>query len=233
MVPPKKKRVPPVDPPVPPKKSRRQPVTAEHVVAAQLGGRGRDLEKLRLSAGFYYALSDVTIAEMVRQPPFDQVSGKMLSQWSQQDGWVARRRESEDRARRLVESQMGAQLLRMYRAELAVLVGLFDDATAKLKNAMPNSYEGMLGAIIKLVGTMDTWRQKIEARRPDSAPGNGAAVGVVPAALAPAGATPLSPDEARLLGRELMRARREAMRGQVQQDTAAPPTDTPMKDDEG
>jgi hypothetical protein len=230
VIPRKKKKV------VPLKKPRRTPVhavlpaAALAVVSADRIAAVTGEQALRFAAGILYEYSRLTVEELATRPGFFKtITLNTMRRWATEDNWIDRRQQKLDYFRDFVSDHIGTEIVQARRHELSVLSSLFQETVAQLQASRPSTYEGMLQALVKLAMLMDSWRDKITGQLTTHTPktmeeaetggeagkGKGEVPTATPVALGNKLDTlskKLTPDEARALGRELMRIRRQVVR---------------------
>lgn len=220
---PKKKKKKPASPKRKPVKAaavkqRGQMVAVSSVLPFDAEIDDTNLDTLRRWACQYYTLSvnQVSLSEMSKTPPFSRVPKRTLEKWSSDDGWVSKRREAQERIRQIVEQQLGNEIAQERMNQLKELQRVYDEGIRQLTDETEggrlraNSFEGAVGAVVRLADLMDTWREKL-ARQVG---------GVIESTEAGAGdgddrvytpAPKLSVDEARSVVKEILRMRRDSI----------------------
>lgn len=137
--------------------------SADIVSVSQREGRNRDW--LRRLAGIHYttSLEGISIRAMSEDPIFSSVAEETLEHWSMRDGWVARRNQYYDGIEAQTRRQIGEEQLKATIEQVKDLEAIAGKIHTKLSNdeVDPGTYEGMAGALLKVVGMINDMRTKI------------------------------------------------------------------------
>ncbi len=170
---------------------------------------------LRYAAGLYFT-TDIrcgTIDQLQRHPVFQEVPLSTLYQWASRDKWIARREDLLNRWREMIEKKIGESIVQKRVKDLEKLERLFDVGFEQLeKNAVEaKSWEGVAGALVKLMSLMDELREKIATQL------NPAADMLMSPAASPVAqmAPKVTDDEARAAAKLIIQQRRAGIRAKM------------------
>ena len=178
MTPPKK---PPVRTPVPKvKKPAKRPPTKKpstfgvrpRTRATEITGVTEDevpgAAWLRYAAGSEYItnFAGLSIRELAKRSPFDQVSPASLTRWAVEDEWVRRRQQyfqtiTHEAEKRLQEKLIRARVDQLSKME-DIAIQMADEILSGIVQA--KSKEGMVTALVRLLESSEAMREKLAAQ---------------------------------------------------------------------
>lgn len=164
---------------------------------------------LRLLARSYYCFEHpkVSLAQMNRIWPFNNVSLKTLQNWSSREEWPTRRREAEEVWTARVRAEIGDRIVKDRLDQLAKAERVVSNAQKLLASGLePKSYEGMVNAWVRASRFLDELREKVVAAIPENS--------ARPENAAPPMDVRLTPEEASAAALTIVRMRREKMRAE-------------------
>lgn len=214
-----------------PKRKRKTATVKTEIIPVQAEDGRYDRQYIRHVAGLLYTTSSekMSLSILEKHPLMVQegVTVASLERWSRDDDWVARRQTFLENLRKGLEKQIGTELS---RARVEFLDGLYsvrEDLLDKLSTnaAKPNSYEGLVNALVKLSDQIDKMQEKLAGslvpQSFDVAPGSTSAL---PGEAVQQMTPKLSPAEARAGALAIVRKRREDLRQKLaQSDEDGPP----------
>lgn len=179
----------------------------------------KSLFYLRWAAGVYFSTSinGVTIRDISTHPVFSAASHDQIKKWAADDGWIEQRRSMLERIRTTIEARIGGEIVQYRLGQMKDLQEVYTKSIDILMNrsgGMPpvvNSYEGLLNATIKLVTTLDEFREKFGRQVSPVLAGQGHqdAAGVLPVR------PKLTPSEARIVAKAMLVKHREETRALI------------------
>lgn len=172
---------------------------------------------LRLVARAFYCFEhpDISLAQMNKVWPFNNVSLKTLQNWSSQDRWQERRREAEEIWTARVRAEIGDRIVQDRLDQLSRLERVTERLFERLEAGIePKSLEGLIHAWVRTCRFLDELREKILDALPENAarPDN---------TKVPPMDVRLTPDEASAAALTIVRMRREAMRAEARSEGAS------------
>ncbi len=177
------------------------------------------LKSLRESAGYYYAVYDVSVRQMSKNPTYKAIPYDTLEVWCTNDGWRELRASYRQEIRQKVQALITTEIAQKRVEQLQAMQADYDllGEILQEKNLKPRSLEGVVNARTRLAGQMDEMRQGLLEQH-------------MPAMVQSLGATPtddsplrpdmkprLSDEEARAAATTIIRMRREGLRKSLRQ----------------
>jgi len=124
-----------------------------------------NMSSLKSMAGFYYSMSynNCSIADMTKHPLFKVVPLRTLENWSADDDWVARRRDTQASIQQYIQQSVSKKIAEDRVAQLQKLQNIYDKGIDMLlaNKLKAKSFEGLLTAITKVATLMDDWRARM------------------------------------------------------------------------
>lgn len=153
----KRKKAPPKGKRVPPKHAVVKRGPGRPPAAQALAPYEDSRMSARRAAAVVY-ITDVvhycTIEQLAKMPMFEHLSLGVYKRWAKLDRWSEQRKRFETMLNDRAEREMANKLLRERRAELEKAHALYQDMIGTLSNKKtrpePKSFEGMVGAFVKL-----------------------------------------------------------------------------------
>ena len=169
-------------------------------------------------------MDGISVRELQKQPPFDQVSVVTMERWCNEDEWVRRRQQYFERIRADIESRIAEKMVQTRIEQLKQIDRQVEQVFTEVDGVKAKSKEGLLTALVRLLEAGDGIREKLSKE-------------VVPAHLGgvPQETIPLTPtlseEEAREAARAVLQRRRMATRSRArarqQEEAEAEPKKKP------
>lgn len=174
------------------------------------------IEWLRHSAALHYvtSLDGISIRELHKRPPFDQVSETSLERWCAEDEWVRRRQKYMARIRSDIEAHIAEKMVETRIEQLKQIDAKVGKLFTEIDGVAPKSKEGLITATVRLLEAGDNLREKLSKE-------------VVPEHLGGVQqeTIPLTPqldrEDARAAAKAVLQRRRDATRARNQAERGA------------
>lgn len=120
---------------------------------------------MRHSAATEYvtSLKGISIRELNKVPPFDQVAEITMSRWSVEDGWVERRQKYFLEVRSEIEARIAEKLIQTRVRQLEKMEDIADQLADEIiiGAVEAKSKEGLVTAMVRLMEAQDGIREKL------------------------------------------------------------------------
>lgn len=138
---------------------RAQATTIEDPEEGEVVG----IEWLRHTAALHYvtSLDGISIRELHKRPPFDQVSETSLERWCAEDEWVRRRQKYMERIRADIEAHIAEKMVETRVEQLKRIDSEVTTLFAQLDSVKPKSKEGLVTAMVRLIELGNNIRESL------------------------------------------------------------------------
>lgn len=177
------------------------------------------LLNLHLAVEVQYVSTDFSLAQLIEREPLASsgINLRRVEAWCKQGGWVAQRTTFQKKWRDKILEEMGQEIADARRRDLRSLMAIQTDAVNKIRSGAleAKSYEGLIGAIVRLAKVVDDIQVKMLGDLPPPSSVTSAAPADIP--------TPqLTLDEALAAAKMLIAMRRRKIRDELAAEAATP-----------
>lgn len=118
---------------------------------------------MRHSAALQYVTSmqGVSVRELNKVSPFDQVSQTTLERWATEDEWVRRRQQYFENIRADIESHIAKKMVKVRVEQLKKIDVQVETLFGQIDAVPPKSKEGLITALVRLLEAGDSMREKL------------------------------------------------------------------------
>lgn len=183
--------------------------------------------RLRLDAGLVYMTDQegMSIDDLSKDERFRGVSKRTLERWSKEDRWVERRSEFFEKWAAIARERLGSQLCQLRQQELTQLEEIQMLAMDKIRSELtgPKSWEGVVKVLLDA-------NRRVESLA--AAIGTEIMPGQQQARFGGGGGVQLSEVEKSTLAKQILSMRRDAVRGQLAEQSQVVDVEPTPADDQ-